>query len=32
MKTEALSQNVGKVIESQSWSQRGLFSIYAGAN
>jgi len=31
-KTEALNQNIGKVFQSQSWYQRTLFSVYAGAN
>ena len=28
MKTEAFSQNVGKVFQSQSWYPRTLFSVY----
>jgi len=32
MKTEVFSRNIGKVFWSQSWYQRTLFSIYAGAN
>ena len=32
MNTEAFSRNVGKVFWSQSWYQRTLFSICAGAN
>jgi len=32
MKIEAFSWNAGKVFRSQSWYQRTLFSVYAGAN